>query len=194
LSVSCLKWGSRENNRLIEQAIELVDVYPDSALMLLDAVNTVRFSNAEKMEYNLLRIQARNNVGMDISNEVEIFDVKDFFTNRKDPEKAALACYYAALVAAGNNNIENAMEYYQEALEYVQKTELKLLQGKILYNMGSLNYNNLWYENALFKYKQALKIFQSLDMYQREIHSLNSIAYLRILMKMRLKTEQTKLK
>jgi len=176
LSVSCIKYGNRENNHLIEQALELIEHQPDSALKLIDAVNTIKLSKAERMEYILLRVQARSNVGMDISTDVEIFDVREYYIRKKDAEKVALACFYAALLAAGTNNIEKAMEYFLEALEYVKKTNLKQLQGRILYNIGSLNYNNSWYEYALLNYKQALTVFQSLDLYQREIHSLNSIA------------------
>ena len=77
--VSCIKWGNRENSRLIEQALRLLEHTPDSALALLDAVNTVRFNDVERAEYTLLRIQARSNAGMDLSTDTEIFAVREYF-------------------------------------------------------------------------------------------------------------------
>ena len=177
LTVSCVKFGSRENSRLMQQAQLLVEQMPDSALTLLDAVNTFGFSPAERAEYNLLQIQAKRNAGMDISTETEIFDVRKFFIRGKDPQKAALACFYAAFVATEQNQTTLGMEYYQEALDFSGKTDNKVLQGKILHNMGYMNYSGGWYDDAIIKYMQALNIIQLADnQYQLEVNTLNSIA------------------
>ena len=102
--VSCMKWGSRENSRLMQQAQLLVEQMPDSALTLLDAVNTFELNNAEKAEYTLLQVQARSNAGENLSSETEIFGARDYFVHKKDPQKAALACFYAALVNTYQNS------------------------------------------------------------------------------------------
>ena len=69
------------------------------------------------------------------------------------------------------------MDDYQEAYNFAKKTDNKVLQGKILYNMGYLNYGSGWYDDAISRYQQALKIFQTMDnRYQWEIHTLNGIA------------------
>jgi len=85
LLVSCLKWGIRENRYLIQQAELLVEQMVDSALVLLDATNINGFGKDEKAEYNLLRIQAKKNAGMDLATETEIFDVRDYFIHQKYP-------------------------------------------------------------------------------------------------------------
>ena len=176
LLVSCLKWGSSENRYLKQKAELLVEQMADSALILLDAMNINGFGKAEKAEYNLLRIQAKKNAGMDLATETEIFDVRDYFFHQKDPQKAALACYLSALVSAGQNSTK-AIEYFQEALYFAKKTEDRELQGKTLYNMGLLNYNNEWYDDAIIRYQQALKIIQMMDnQYHLEVNTLNSIA------------------
>jgi len=46
LPVSCMKLVNRDNFRLMHQAQEIVENNPDSALMLLDAVNTIKFGKA----------------------------------------------------------------------------------------------------------------------------------------------------
>ena len=59
LLFSCGKWRNSENSALMQQAQQLLELMPDSALTLLDAANAASFSNAEKAEYHLLRVQAR---------------------------------------------------------------------------------------------------------------------------------------
>ena len=159
----------------MQQAQLLTDQAPDSALALLDVVHTVNFSSAERAEYNLLLIQARNNAGLDISSNTEIYGVREYFVRKKDRQKAAWACYFAALVVAGQNPAQ-AMEYQMEALDFAKNTENKVLQGKILYNMGTLNFNSEWYDHAILRYRQALKIFRSSDHYQREIFTLVAVS------------------
>ena len=175
--VSCMKWGSRENSRLMQQAQLLVEQMPDSALTLLDAVNAFELNNAEKAEYTLLQVQARSNAGEDLSSETEIFDTRDFFVRKKDSQKAALACFYAALVNTYQNKATIAMDDYQEAYNFAKKADNKVLQGKILYNMGYLHYGSGWYDDAISRYHQALKILQMTDhQYQLEVYTLNGIA------------------
>jgi len=177
LLVSCMKWGSSENSRLMQQAQQLIEQMPDSALTLLYAMNTVGLSEAERAEYNLLQIQARRNSGMDLSSETEIFNVREYFIHKNDPQKAALACFYAAFVATEQNKAITGMDYYQEALDFAKETDNKELQGKILYNMGYLNYDGGWYDDAIIRYQQAFEIFQKIDhQYHLEVKSLNSIA------------------
>ena len=122
LIVSCTKWGSRENSRLIGLAQELIEVNPDSALKLLDGVNTVRFSKAERAEYILLRVQAKENAGMDLSTDTEIFAAQKYFISKDDPEKAALACFYAGVVLQAQEAEAEAIEYYLKANDFAQNT------------------------------------------------------------------------
>lgn len=176
---SCSQWNSnKESVSLLQQAWQLVEQMPDSAMVLLDSISTSSFSDAEKADYTLLRIQAKDNTGQDLSNDTEIFQAREYFINEKDGEgKKALVCYYSAKVAtAKKDTIIMAMGFYQEALDHVRKTEHKLLTGKILYNMGYLDFNRGWYPDAIVYYKQALSVFYLMgNQYRREIYALNAI-------------------
>jgi tetratricopeptide (TPR) repeat protein len=120
---------------------------------------------------------------MDISSDTEIFDAREFFIRGKDPQKAALACFYAAFVATEQNQTTTGMEYYQEALDFAKNTDNKELQIKILYNMGYLNYRGGWYDDAIKRYLQSLNISQLTDnQNQLEVRTLNSIASVLMMM------------
>ena len=182
LPASCFHWETRENTRLLQQAQLLVEQMPDSVLSLLDLVNTFELSASQRAGYTLLRVQARSNAGADLSTDTEIYAVADFFTRKKDPEKAALSCFYAALVAAYQNP-KQALKYYQEANDFAQDANNPILQWKILYNMGVLSYDSNWYDVSVTQYRQALKILHQLDnQYQREVRTLNAIANSMMLM------------
>ena len=177
LLVSCAKWGSSENRQLMRQAQTLVEQMPDSALILLDSINTASFNDAEKMEYILLRVQARTNAEMNLTTNTEIFLAQEYFVDKKNWEKAALAGFYAAWVANAQNDDLLAMNYYRQALDCVQKTGNKLLQWKIYHNMGYHIYGSQWDGEAIEMYKKALNILKTIgDQYQREIVTLNGMA------------------
>jgi tetratricopeptide (TPR) repeat protein len=176
LLVSCTQWSDSENNRMMQQARLLVELSPDNALMLLDSINTVLFSEKEKAEHILLRVQARDNAGLNLSTDIEIFQARDYFMKKKDWEKAALACFYSGRVVDEKDNIALETGYYRKGLELAIKTDNELLQGKILYHMGYLNFDRQWYTDAITQYQQALRIFQSINGQQKqEVFSLIAI-------------------
>lgn len=172
LFVSCVKWGSMENNRLMQQVRVFAEVQPDSALMLLNRINTALLSDTERAEYTLLRVQTRDNAEYDLTTDIEIFKAREFFLKEKKWEKAALACFFAGKVVDERDDVALETAFYQEALDLAIKTNHELLQGKILYAMGFTNFDRHWYTDAIAQYQQALKIFQTAtDQYQQEIYS-----------------------
>jgi len=140
LNVSCTKWGGSENKRLMQQAQLFVELMLDSALILLDEVNTVSLSDAEKAEYTLLRVQARTNADRDLTTDTEIFQAWEYFIQKNNTEKATLAGFYAAWVAKARKDAALEMDCYLKTIPFAEKTNNQLLLGKIYYNMGYLDY------------------------------------------------------
>jgi tetratricopeptide (TPR) repeat protein len=175
--IACTPYGSKENYSLMQQAQLLAEQMPDSVLVLLDAVNTALLGDAAKAEYTLLRVQARTNADRDLTTDTEIFQAWEYFVKKNIAEKAALAGFYAAWVAKARNDAAMAIEYDQQALMYAKKTENRLLQGKIQYNIGDLNYDKGWRVEAIARYRMALKIFKDIgNQNQREIMTINAMA------------------
>jgi len=174
--VSCVQWGSKENGRFMRQAYFLAEMMPDSALIMLDSVNTVLLNKKERAEYSLLRISTKDNAGLSLSSEFEIFQVREFFIKRKDWEKATLACFYAGKVADFMNMVTLEIDYYLEGLEYAKLTKNELMQGKILYNMGFRKFDRIWNSDIITQYQLALTIYQTpSDKYQHKVYLLISI-------------------
>ena len=175
LSVSCIKYGNRENNLLIQQAQELIEQQPDSALKLLDAVNTVKLSKAERMEYILQRVQARDNAEMDLSTDTEIFEAQKYFIRKKDSEKVALACFYAGVVLQSQEKDAEAMEFYLIADDFAQLTNNYQLRGRIQNRIGDANYMLGLIDDALSCYIHAIGFFRNANIWSSEIGSMIKI-------------------
>ena len=91
---------------------------------------------AEKAEYNLLRVQARSNAGLDISTDTAIIKTLNYFIQKNDLEKAALACYYAGYVLHSQGKEAEAIEYYLQADDFAQYTGNNKLIGRIKNRIG----------------------------------------------------------
>jgi len=176
LLVSCAPYGNSENSRLMQQAQLLAEQAPDSALALLNTVNTALLGDAGKAGYTLLRVQAKDNAGMDLTPDTEILQAREYFLRGKDREKQAMACFYAAKVVFGDGQADRATLFFQEAADFAQKSGNQVLQGRALYNMGYICYDRELYADAITRYKQALQLFQSAEgQYQMEIYTLNAM-------------------
>jgi len=136
---SCKPYGNSENSRLMQQAQLLIEQKLDSALVLLDAVNVARFSDAERAEYTLMRIQAKDKAGLDISADTAIFKVSDDYVAGSDVEKAALACFYAGRVWQEQGNASAAMQAYLDAERMANSLKnQERLKGLIVFFIGNL--------------------------------------------------------
>jgi len=174
--VSCLKWGISENSRLMQQAEQLLENKPDSALLLLDAINIACLGVAENAEYFLLLIQAKDKSGKDITADTTIFTVRDYFIGEKNDEKAALSCYYAGRVLEVQGNAKAAMQAYLDAetMAHTLKNHEKL-KGLIESHTGDLYYERLETNEAITHYRKATDYFKRAEDNVNEMYSINAI-------------------
>ena len=172
---SCMNWGSRQNSRLIEQAQQLMEQKPDSALILLDMVNAASFGKAAKAEYALLRVQARSNAGLDITSETEIFNAREFLIRKNDPEKAALACFFAGETLFAQGKVTEAVEFYLEANDIASQYSDNQLKGRILNRIGDANHMLGLYEHSMSYWMQALVFYRAAGNMRSEIGSMIKI-------------------
>ena len=176
LPVSCAKWGNSDNKRLMQQAEYLMEHQPDSALLLLDAVNTSSFNYARRAEYTLLRFQAKDKAEMDITADTEIFQALEYFTNGKEREKAAWACFFAGMVQQMQGEEAKALEYYLKANDFASHaSDDHLLRGRIQCKIGDIKYTLGLYENALSHFELANEFFSAAEHRKSEIEAMIDI-------------------
>jgi tetratricopeptide (TPR) repeat protein len=155
----------------------LVEQQPDSALNLLDAIQNPYVLNKEgKARYYLLLVQAKDKVFEDISHDTLIFQSKNYYQKKKDMKYLALAEFYSGRVYQSQGESEKAMQAYLEAETTAAATNDDNLSGLITYYIGDIYYNQLSYDEAIDKFKQARQYFsRSAGNYKREIQTFNII-------------------
>ncbi len=100
---SCRYKTSAEQTLVAAEA--LMEERPDSALVLLEGLDTARLAPGyEKALYGLLQIQAADKNYLLSKDENRITAAADYFRREKDKRHAMLACYYQAQVRLNNNN------------------------------------------------------------------------------------------
>lgn len=156
----------------------IMHIYPDSALSILDTL--VLPSNAlyEQNRYFLYRIYAKDRIGKDISMDREIVDIHHYFADNKDRYHSMLAAYYAGRILQDNKDYDSAITYYNIAESYAIESNEKSFQGYILYSVGWLMLDQflvkefeekLWKANSLFietsNYEYEIKSYKLLGLY-----------------------------
>ena len=142
MPVSCGQ-SHKEVAWLIEQAETVLEQNPDSAWYYLSAVQDPEgLREMQRMNYYLLWMQAKDKTYTDISEDTVICEVKDYFLQKKDFEKATLAAFYEGLVFNAGKDRSRALQAFLEAeniAEHIMDTKRK---GLIQHNIGGLYYTN----------------------------------------------------
>jgi DNA-binding CsgD family transcriptional regulator len=165
--------SSEEIAQLMELAETVLEQQPDSALHYLNAIqNPARLNKTRYADYHLLRIQAKDKAGQDISADTMICEVKDWFLRKKEFDKATLAAFYEGCVFGKDN--KRALQAFLEAETIAEHITGDKRKGLIQHNIGGLYYAaGTNYEEAIIRLKKAAGYFQAGNYYKYSIASLN---------------------
>lgn len=152
-----------ESTKLLEEAQRLVEVYPDSAMLLIDSIfyPEKSLNNDNYMRYLVARTQAKYKTHRSIEEDTLIFKARDYFSSKeKEPRMASLAWFCSGCLYREINDIENAMQHYKEAEAYAANTTDLALQGLIQYNIGDLFFQQRLYSKAVENYKASAQLYK----------------------------------
>ena len=165
---SCTK--TKRNRQYLDRAENLLQEYPDSVLMMLDSI---AFKDSLPLnQYNrfqLLLIQAKDKAHKDISFDKIIFEVKDYYLDKKDLDNIALASYYCGRVFQKQNNDTAAMREFLDAEKFAKQINNAHLSGLIQSTIGTIYYEQLLMSEAASHYKIAIEYFQKANNKKNEI-------------------------
>ena len=120
---------------MLDRAEPLIETAPDTALALLDSIDSRRLYRGDKARYALLRSQALDKNYIDVTNDSLINIAVDYYDNSSNYRYRGMAYYYKACVCYNNGEYEQATELLIQAEEALLKTEE--------YNMIALTYSLL---------------------------------------------------
>jgi tetratricopeptide (TPR) repeat protein len=163
--------------QLLAQADSALVQHPDSTLAYLNAIRKpAGLSQEQRHDYYLLRVQAKDKTGQDISADTIITYVVDYYLWKKDFPKATLAAFYCGRVWSERKDDKRALQAYLEAAGLAANTTDGLLKGKIAHNTGYLYYaTGAEYQKAIGHFRTAAGLFSAA---RHDAFTMASLKYL----------------
>lgn len=153
----------------------LISLNPDSAVQILDSYAVSSKDSYNYNRYILYSIQIKDKLDLSIKNNLEIFDVYNYF-EKIESDYAGLSAYYCGKVLLESLSYDKAFKYYNIAESYAVKKNDLDFQGSILYAKGEILLRQLLNDQAKTKFLEARIIFNQTGNYKSEMKSLNSLA------------------
>lgn len=156
----CGLWASCvEKNvfNVLDKVEGYMDVYPDSALSLLEQIpHPEELRGKQRADYALLLTQARDKNYLDsLQSDSLIKWAVDYYKDGEDHVKAGKALFYRGKVLDLQGNDTLAMQAYLEAYNRLEGTDEYRTLAKVCGGIGLLNDNWKMYDAALEGYREA---------------------------------------
>ena len=140
---------------LLDSAETVMTTAPDTALALLDSIDSDRLSRADNARYALLRSQALDKNYIDVTNDSLInIAVKYYKKNKQNNVEALfLSYYYQGRVYENAQNSHKAMECYLMAEEIIDLFDNDYAKGLLYAHIARIY-------NANYDLQKALDYYQ----------------------------------
>ena len=150
-----------ESDPAIYQAESFMDVYPDSAFLLLkNILKPEKLSAEEYAIWCLLMTQARDKNYMEHTSDSMINVAVKYFERHKDPKRLAWSYYYSGIISNElGEHVQSQLAFLKARSVALEIDEPKLL-GRIYENLGNLYERQELQDSVLFFYNKALLYYQ----------------------------------
>jgi len=147
------------NEQWISNAENMMWQKPDSALAILNLVDTARLNEHQKTVYTLLYTQATDKTDGDITQLSDVFRLREYFDRTGNYHYAALASFYEGRIFLEKNDDKDALKSFLTAAAYEKKFNDNRLKGLIRLNIGILNYFEPDLTEAVSNLQKAYEFF-----------------------------------
>lgn len=185
ITYSCVN-NSDIHRKILSQADNLIELKPDSALILLSLISDEDASGLSLSEQNervLLGIIAKDKCKQDISNDTLIYSIPSYFVSKKNYLRASQAYLYSGKVHWENENYKDAIQEFLKAEYYNTKINgQERLKGLVqAYIAESFSYE-LHEDKAIEHYRKATDYFHQAGDYANESLANNHIGICHIIL------------
>ena len=159
---SCTR--QHNHNILLVQADSLMEEYPDSALHILESIESQQLTvHADRAYYALLLTQARDKNYIVQTDDSLIRTAVQYYDSIGDVQMQAKAYYYKGCIYRDANLCGEAVQEYLTAISLAKKTGNPKLQGLICNHAGYLYYLQDLLEQAdsIYQLTEQLAIQQN---------------------------------
>lgn len=169
--------GIRTAGGALDAAEELMTERPDSALAVLEHVDTSTLrSAAAEARYSLLLSMALDKNIIDTADISIILPAVRYYSGRGDVHRKAQAYYYYGRVLQNGGDEASALEAISKAELYADQTDDQYLQGLIYDCKGRLYESKDELLEAIKLYSKAADIFKILNLRMNEMYLLEKLS------------------
>ena len=139
LCISCHR-GKQSYPPLMEQAVQLMETHPDSALACLDSlsISITEWPEEVQMYYKLLTVKAKDKLYIPATSDTLINRIVRFYKDRQDDARLMEAYYYKGSVYRDMEDAPRAVDAFQHAAEIGENCANDTLNGRIYGQLASL--------------------------------------------------------
>ena len=163
-------------NRVLDKVEQCIAQTPDSALMMLNAINMGDIdSKSTKARYALLKAIALDKNYIDATDDSLTSIAVEYYSDKKASENKMKAFFYNGRICFNSMNYEKAMENYLIAEECVPKCKDLTYVG-LLYNSKALVYSRIYdYVKAFEQFELAASYYLKNKDTSRYLGAVNNI-------------------
>ena len=175
LLISCESKNERQVQEQLEKAIEIGELSPNQALLILDSIQmNKKLDKRSFMLYQIAVVKAKRNANLDIDKKQAglIAEAVEYFEEEKDLKHVVLANYYTGIAYQRNNDYEKGYTYFLKTYPYAEMQKDSTMMGKILYNVGSIYFDQQLYDSSSVSFKKAIPLLKDYPEYQVQAYRL----------------------
>jgi len=163
---------------LLKQAENYVELYPDSALQLLDLLeHPEKLHGKECADYALLLTQTLDKNYLDsLLSDSLIKIAVEYYKKSDDKVKVGKAYYYYGKTMVVKGKVSEAMEAYLEALAFLKETNEYKLLGLLYEHIGYLNLGQGMPEQSIDNYRQSIHYYELAGDRIGEVYGYRNVA------------------
>ena len=163
----CIWCCSKDTCMVLQKADQFMETYPDSALCLLETIDTRQLTSKENAWYALLYTQALDKNHKVIPNDSLIRIAVDYYSHHREVQKLAEAKYYWGCYYMDEGQKEEAIKVFLDAEKIALSVEANNLLGLIYYRIAIL-------QESQFSIKQAQESFANSAYYFHKANNLKN--------------------
>ena len=141
VAIAMIAGCSEARHPLLKEAADIVHQHPDSARIIINKVDTASLSEANRMEYNLLRVMTDYIVLHQADGDSLITTCVDYYDKHGDAWHRGRAYYYRAGIRRRFQlGMVDAVKDYKMAERIAEDADEELLKNMVYENLAYANY------------------------------------------------------
>ena len=163
----------------LTRAESLMESRPDSALAILEGINTSDLvRKKDKAAFALSMSMALDKNYIDVTDDSLISRAVSYYGRKGSPDQKLKSCYYMGVIASNRQDDESAMEWYVKAEDNVARCRDNAAVGRHYKAKMVLYQNSYDFENAIAQAESAAKYYLADNDSLRYYNVINDLANL----------------